>query len=319
MLLHKKKSNHDDSVNRNSVVTEVQQSSIKSIHFQNNNIELKIDDNINDCVIVEYDTDKELSPTDIVFTSGDKSIVTVEFDKIVSEKVYYVIKGISEGKTFLCASSNDGTVKSDEITVVVKNKSIEPKRVTLSYERDEIALGEKIHLNASVEPEEADIGLITWESSDSSVLVIDENGIISAVGGGTAVVLAKINGEIKDEYELKVNENVRKFKVSVGHKRDDNNNIGDEWSYYDSVNDNDLRDINHEIYLSLDESVYVYSKYTEDDSKPDVGEAYVSHYVTEDELINGFEITMDLYVTENAGKNSGESAHFIVTYSFSLK
>lgn len=78
-------------------------------------------------------------------------------------------------------------------------------------------------------------------------------------------------------------------------------------------------EVNNKIYLSLDESVYVYSEYTEDDSKPDVGEASVSHYVTEDELINGFEITMDLYVTENAGKNSGESAHFIVTYSFSLK
>jgi len=60
----------------------------------------------------------------------------------------------------------------------------------------------------------------------------------------------------------------------------------------------------------------VYSKYSEEDDKPDVGNASSNYTVTEDDIENGFEIALDLYVSENAGKNSGKKAHFIVTYSF---
>jgi hypothetical protein len=50
-----------------------------------------------------------------------------------------------------------------------------------------------------------------------------------------------------------------------------------------------------------------------------VGEASSAYTVTEEDLQNGFDIVMDLYVTENGGRNSGKSAHFVVTYSFSVK
>lgn len=34
------------------------------------------------------------------------------------------------------------------------------------------------------------------------------------------------------------------------------------------------------------------------------------------DVANGFEEKMDVFVMENGGKNRGEAAHFIVTYTF---
>lgn len=45
--------------------------------------------------------------------------------------------------------------------------------------------------------------------------------------------------------------------------------------------------------------------------------ASLSHTVTEQDIANGFEKRMGVYVTENGGRNRGKSAHFAVTYTFS--
>ena len=47
-----------------------------------------------------------------------------------------------------------------------------------------------------------------------------------------------------------------------------------------------------------------------------MGEANASYTVTEDDLVNGFTVTFDIYVTENGGRNQGEQAHFVATYTF---
>ena len=64
------------------------------------------------------------------------------------------------------------------------------------------------------------------------------------------------------------------------------------------------------------ETLTLHTRISEDDDNPDVGENTARYTVTEDGLKNGFAVTMDVYVTENGGKNSGKSAHFVVTYTF---
>ena len=71
--------------------------------------------------------------------------------------------------------------------------------------------------------------------------------------------------------------------------------------------------------VGVGETLSFYAQFTESDDIPDVGSATATHTVTEEDVINGFEVSMDLYVTENAGRNSGKTAHFIVTYKFSPK
>ena len=59
------------------------------------------------------------------------------------------------------------------------------------------------------------------------------------------------------------------------------------------------------------------SEFTEDDDDPDVGSAEASYTVTQEALDQGFWVSTDLYVTENGGRYTGQSAHFVVTYTFS--
>ena len=54
-------------------------------------------------------------------------------------------------------------------------------------------------------------------------------------------------------------------------------------------------------------------------SRDYVGYIIVLIDVTKDDIQHGFTITMDLYVKENGGRNSGKSAHFTVTYTFTVK
>ena len=100
------------------------------------------------------------------------------------------------------------------------------------------------------------------------------------------------------------------------YRRDDDVNIGDEWSYYNELNGEIAK---KEYAVSVGDSLNFYSRYTESDKDPDVGEASQTYVVTEEDLQNGFSVTMDLYVTENGGRNNGKSAHFVVTYTFSAK
>ena len=60
--------------------------------------------------------------------------------------------------------------------------------VTLDAEASVLEVGQKDQLTATVLPEDAINQDVTWESSDESVVAVDENGLVTAIGAGTAVV-----------------------------------------------------------------------------------------------------------------------------------
>lgn len=68
--------------------------------------------------------------------------------------------------------------------------------------------------------------------------------------------------------------------------------------------------------VSVGETLELSAKMTESDDNPDIGSGSTSHTVTEDDIAEGFEESFDVYVTENGGRNSGQSAHFVVTFEF---
>ena len=104
--------------------------------------------------------------------------------------------------------------------------------------------------------------------------------------------------------------------VRASHKRTDDINIGDEWTYLNEING---QLAGREYLITVGETLTLHAKYTESDANPDVGEVTKTYTVTENDIINGFTVTMELDVTENGGSNSGKSAHFIITFAFSPK
>lgn len=63
--------------------------------------------------------------------------------------------------------------------------------ISLDKDAEEMASGEKLTLTATVGPENATDKTVVWSSSDEEVATVSENGEVTAVGAGTAIITAK--------------------------------------------------------------------------------------------------------------------------------
>ena len=249
---------------------------------------------------------------DVVFVSDNPNVATINFDSEAISYLYYVITAVGPGETEVYAKSADGAVESEHIKVTVP-KPIEVESISIDNKVAYFTLGDSITLKATVLPKEAADKSIEWSSSDTAVATINSKGELVAVGGGTATITATASNGLTDTVDINVDASKRTMKLNVSRSRTDDNNIGDEWTYTNEINGEHTAKT---IIIAVGDVLQFHSKYTESDNNPDVGEASTIHQVTEDDFNNGFEVKMDLYVTENGGQNSGKSAHFEVTYKF---
>lgn len=299
------------------VIVEGSGANITDISFTDKeDVTVRVGQDVDGVVNVTLKNTWSYSQDDVVFVSDNPDVATIEFVKASYGKtVYYKIHGVSQGQTTVYAQSNDGVISSNKITVTVP-EPVKVESITLDQENLTIGVGETASVTAAVLPEEADNKEIKWSSSDTAIAIIDEKGYIVGTADGTCVITAESSDGISASLNLTVDGSRRLMSLRVTHPRDDDNNIGSEWSFYNEVNGERTK---NEYSIAVGDTLSFYSKYVESDDNPDVGETRTSHTVTEEDLQNGFTVTMDLYVKENAGRNSGKSAHFVVTYSFTLK
>ena len=258
----------------------------------------------------------DFSKEDVVFVSEAPEIATItREEKSSGNTVHYKIHGIKPGKTNVYAQSSDGKVSSDKISVAV-TEPISVEAINFDFEELTLTIGESRTVTTNITPDDAENKEIKWASEDPSVATVDQEGKIVAVAGGTTKITAEAVNGVTSSFNLIVDASKRLMNLRVSYRRDDDVNIGDEWSYYNELNGEIAK---KEYAVSVGDSLNFYSRYTESDKDPDVGEASQTYVVTEEDLQNGFSVTMDLYVTENGGRNSGQSAHFVVTYTFSTK
>ncbi len=120
--------------------------------------------------------------SDPVWESSDNSVAVVE-DGTVSAT------GAGE---CIVSVSIDGV--SDTCTVVVTMQPASVESVLVSPASASLSFGETLQLTASVLPEDAVWDVIVWSSSDESVASVDENGLVSAVSEGEALITASVGG-----------------------------------------------------------------------------------------------------------------------------
>lgn len=109
----------------------------------------------------------------VTWSSSDPEVASVENGKV---------SALSLGEAVITASA--GNLRA-ECAVKVKGPDVES--VTLDQEELLIKKGQTAVLTATVTPADADFGGLIWESSDESVVTVD-NGNITAVEVGSAVV-----------------------------------------------------------------------------------------------------------------------------------
>lgn len=75
------------------------------------------------------------------------------------------------------------------VTAALRSEPSQPERVTVAPETVKLSVGDTRTLSASVTPAGTG-GAITWASTDPEVAVVQENGQVTAMGQGTASIVA---------------------------------------------------------------------------------------------------------------------------------
>jgi len=206
-------------------------------------------------------------------------------------------------------NETETTTSSEPTTETV----IPVENVELTSNKDTLYVGESDTVTANIFPENATDALITWKSSDENVITVDDNGRVTAVGEGNATVMASSSNGKMGSCNYVVDGSKRVMHVKVYGKRDDSNNIGEDWSHTYLIND---ENVEMQYLVAVGDSFKCWAEYVEEDSNPDKGENSVEYKVTQEDFDNGFDIQVEVSVKENGGSNSGKAAHYIVTFSF---
>lgn len=91
---------------------------------------------------------------------------------------------------------------------------IHPESVSVSAPKNTVGLNEQIQCTATVFPLDTTHKAVSWLSSDESVLVVDENGLVTAISSGTAKIQAITeDGGKKGELELSVKRAITDIEI----------------------------------------------------------------------------------------------------------
>ena len=141
-----------------------------------------------------------ISPSDAI----NQNVSWTSSNDNVGVDVSGTIVGNKVGTSFVTATTSNG--KSATCEVTVEDTTIEVQSITLNTNKKEMKVGGIEQLIATILPTNVTIRNITWTSSNSNIVSV-ENGKITAKKVGTATITAKTNNGKSATCEVIVKEN----------------------------------------------------------------------------------------------------------------
>lgn len=118
---------------------------------------------------------KAAEKLDLTWTSSDEAVATVDEDGLVT--------AVGPGTAEITVSVADGNISSTCLVTV----TVTATDVTVPETLELVTNGENTaNLNAKATPEDATGITVTYESSDPSIVTVDETGLVTAVANGEA-------------------------------------------------------------------------------------------------------------------------------------
>ena len=145
---------------------------------------------------------------DVTWTSSDTKVLTIDKNGIV--------KAVGAGKaTILCRSvDNPRVIATCNVTVVVKTTGVK-----LNNTKGSVFVGYSGTLKATVLPSDATNKKVTWSTSDKTVATVDQNGKVTGVKTGTAVITCTTkDGSFKASCTVTVKPVVKVTSVTLNKK-----------------------------------------------------------------------------------------------------
>lgn len=131
----------------------------------------------------------------VKFESSNEDVLTVDENGKVT--------AVSVGTATVSAISADGKFTATAEITVIKN----PQEIQLFKTEYVLKTGEKEKIQYELLPSDSTENTVTWKSSDESVAVVSKQGVVTAVGKGTAnITLSVLDGEIFEYVVVKVEE-----------------------------------------------------------------------------------------------------------------
>ena len=155
-------------------------------------------------------------PFKYTWTSSDVSIFTVTPDAADPSKA--VVRGVMGGFGTLYAQAGDVTT-SIPVTIDV---DLEGLTIT-GAPTGRIYKGDSFQLGVDKDPLDAiDVLSPVWSSSDETVMTVDQNGLVHAVGAGTASIIVESNGfSTSVEFTIKVMTTITFLPTSANYTTGD--------------------------------------------------------------------------------------------------
>lgn len=147
----------------------------------------------------------------IRYSSNNDAVATVSNTGLVT--------AVKEGTAIITAAANDGSGKYATCTVKVGSTPVEVPVTGITVSPSELLLEEKEakELKATVEPANATNKGVIFSSSNTNVAVVSNDGLVTAVNNGTAIitVTSKENSSIIAKCSVKVGKPVMVTDVTV--------------------------------------------------------------------------------------------------------
>lgn len=182
-------------------------------------VTIKVGDNASDTATMTAGEELELTATVLPDTATDKGVTWESSDNSVATVSNGTVKAanVTEQKTVtITAKSVSDKTKCDSITITVNPAltgiTLEPTTDTLE------GVGETATITAKADPEGAELGTVTWESSATGVATVQPNvdgtAKVTAVSSGTTIIKAT-SGTATGEYTITVNIPVQSVSISA--------------------------------------------------------------------------------------------------------
>ena len=123
------------------------------------------------------------------------------------------VTAVAPGEASITVTTDDGG-KTASCAVKVEKKRIAVTGVTIENWSISLLINETAQIRWTVQPADATDQSVSFESSDTSVATVDQNGLVKAVGAGqTQVFVVTADGGYKASSTVKVSEKIGYFEA----------------------------------------------------------------------------------------------------------